>query len=113
MLKKSKQSKGFTLIEVVIVLAIAALIILVVLQAVGAAQRANRDSARKSEAGRAVALMEQYASNNSGQYPLDAGAFKIAIQNYDGTLFAKYTAAGGSALNGAACVNTPEINGVY
>ncbi len=88
-----KESKGFTLIEVVIVLAIAALIILVVLQAVGAAQRSNRDAARKSEAGRMVALLEQYSSNNGGKYPADVNAFTAALTQYDANLGAKYTPA--------------------
>lgn len=94
----TKRRDGFTLIELVIVLAIAALIILVVLQAVGAAQRSNRDNARKQEAGRFVSLLEQYASNNGGNYPSAtvfspnvATAFTAALTSYDATLSAKYT----------------------
>lgn len=70
-MKKLKE-KGFTLIEVVIVLAIGALIILVVIQAVSAARRSQRDNARKSEAGQIAALLDQYASNNGGVYPSNA-----------------------------------------
>lgn len=69
MTKKLTNNRGFTLIEVVIVLAIAALIILVVLQAVSAAQRSSRDNTRKQEAGQVAAMLEQYASNNRGRYP--------------------------------------------
>lgn len=79
---EQKREQGFTLIEVVIVLAIAALIILVVLQAVSSAQRSQRDSARKNEAGRMVALLEQYASNTGGTYPA-LGAVKGIMQSYD------------------------------
>ena len=63
------KKKGFTLIEVVIVLAIGGLIIFVVLQAVSAARRSQRDNARKSQAGAISAALDQYASNNSGKYP--------------------------------------------
>ena len=94
MSKLMKRDKGFTLIELVIVLAIAALIILVVLQAVGAAQKSNRDSTRKQEAARVVSLLEQYASNNGGKYPDESG-LTTAITNYDSSLATKYTVVPG------------------
>lgn len=106
MLKKSKESKGFTLIEVVIVLAIAALIILVVLQAVGAAQRSNRDTARKSEAARVVSLLEQYASNNGGQYPASSAALDTMLTTYDNGLSTKY----GTSLVGLAYASSPTAS---
>lgn len=101
MSKLAKRDKGFTLIEIVIVLAIAALIILVVLQAVGAAQRSNRDSTRKQEAARVVSLLEQYASNNGGKYPATTAAAVTAISTYDSALSTKYTAS--------ATVSTPTF----
>lgn len=69
MFKNLKDSKAFTLIEVVIVIAIGALIILVVLQAVSNAQQSQRDSTRRQEAGQISAALEQYAANNQGDYP--------------------------------------------
>lgn len=95
-----KRDKGFTLIELVIVLAIAALIILVVLQAVGAAQKSNRDSTRKQEAARVVSLLEQYASNNGGKYPVDNASLTTAVTAYDSGLGAKYTVNTGTPANG-------------
>jgi type IV pilus assembly protein PilA len=97
MLQQLKNKRGFTLIEIVIVLAIASLIILVVLQAVTAAQRSQRDSARKQEAGRISALMEQFASNNGGTYPLSGAAADTALDTYDAALGAKYTGQGAVA----------------
>ncbi|HVE80743.1 MAG TPA: type II secretion system protein [Candidatus Dormibacteraeota bacterium] len=64
-----KNKKGFTLIEIVIVLAIAALVLAGVLLAVGGAQRSQRDSARKGVAARTATAMENHASNNNGSYP--------------------------------------------
>lgn len=66
-----KKDKGFTLIEVVLVLAIAGLLLVVVFLAVGGAQKARRDSARKNDAGRILAAAEQQASNSAGVYPAD------------------------------------------
>ena|ERR1019366_3769032 len=101
MSKLTKRDKGFTLIEIVIVLAIAALIILVVLQAVGAAQRSNRDSTRKQEVARVVSLLEQYASNNGGIYPANTAAAWAAIATYDAALSTKY--------NHSATASTPSF----
>lgn len=66
MLDKLKDKRGFTIIEVVIVLAIASLILLAVFLAVGGAQRTQRDQARKSIAGRVGSALENFASNNNG-----------------------------------------------
>lgn len=81
MLDKLKNSRGFTLIEVVIVLAIGALIILVVLNAISSAQRNQRDSTRRQEASQVAAALEQYASNNGGEYPANATMIS-AIDDY-------------------------------
>lgn len=67
-----RTKKGFTLIEVVIVLAIAALILIIVFLAVAGAQRGRRDEANAQAAGRLVAAMEQYASNNGGTFAVGA-----------------------------------------
>jgi prepilin-type N-terminal cleavage/methylation domain-containing protein len=71
MLKKLKQSKseGFTIIEVMIVLAIAGLIILIVLLAVPALQRNGRNTAIKNDAAAITAGIAEYSSNNDGQIP--------------------------------------------
>jgi prepilin-type N-terminal cleavage/methylation domain-containing protein len=49
-IKKSNNSEGFTIIEVMIVLAIAALILLIVLLAVPALQRSANNTSRKNDA---------------------------------------------------------------
>lgn len=63
------KKKGFTLIEVVIVLAIAALILVIVFLAVAGAQRGRRDEANAQAAGRLLSQIEQCASNNNGACP--------------------------------------------
>ena len=65
-LKSVKREEGFTIIEVLIVLAIGALIILAVLIAVPALQQNQRNSSRKSEAARvSTAVTNLLADNNS------------------------------------------------
>ena len=73
--------KGFTLVELVIVLAIAALILAGVLLAVGGAQRSQRDTARKAIAGRMATALENYAYNNSGGYPAVNTALSVNYTN--------------------------------
>ena len=65
---KTKQ-KGFTIIEVMIVLAIAGLILLIVFLAIPALQRAQRNTGRKEDAGRLVTAFQDFISNSSGQLP--------------------------------------------
>jgi prepilin-type N-terminal cleavage/methylation domain-containing protein len=65
---KTKQ-KGFTIIEVMIVLAIAGLILLIVFLAVPALQRAQRNTGRKEDAGRLVTAFQDFISNSSGNLP--------------------------------------------
>jgi prepilin-type N-terminal cleavage/methylation domain-containing protein len=70
-MKKSPAKKsGFTLIEIVIVLAIAALIMVIVFVAVQGAQRSRRDTTVRNSAAQTLAAIEQFASNNSGTYPV-------------------------------------------
>jgi prepilin-type N-terminal cleavage/methylation domain-containing protein len=65
--------RGFTLVEVVIVLAIASLLFGVVFMAVAGAQKARRDDTRKHDLDRLAGQLEVYASNNEGRYPLANG----------------------------------------
>jgi prepilin-type N-terminal cleavage/methylation domain-containing protein len=81
---KLKNEKGFTIIEVLIVLAIAGLILLIVFLAVPALQRTSRNTARKSDVGRVGSLTTEFVSNNNGRLPLAAD--NTAIADAAGTL---------------------------
>lgn len=61
-----KRSEGFTIIEVLIVLAIAGLIMLIVFLAVPALQRNQRNSTRNTEAGRWAAAVAECLGNRNG-----------------------------------------------
>lgn len=58
--------QGFTIIEVVLVLAIAALIFLMIFIALPALQRGQRDTARKNDAATVAAAVNSYRSANRG-----------------------------------------------
>lgn len=81
-ISKNNFKTGFTLIEVVIVLAIGALIILVVLNAVGSARRNQRDSTRRTEASQVASALEQFAANNNARYPAN-GDFNNFLTDYE------------------------------
>ncbi|HEX4774339.1 MAG TPA: prepilin-type N-terminal cleavage/methylation domain-containing protein [Candidatus Saccharimonadales bacterium] len=59
-------AKGFTIIEVMIVLAIAGLILLIVFLAVPALQRGSRNTARKTDVGRVSSAINEFVSNHNG-----------------------------------------------
>jgi prepilin-type N-terminal cleavage/methylation domain-containing protein len=67
---KHKQ-KGFTIIEVVLVLAIAGLIFLVIFFAIPQLQKSRRDTQRKSDVGKVLGMILEYASSNGGVVPND------------------------------------------
>jgi len=77
---RNKQS-GFTLIEVVLVLAIGALIILMAVLAFSGAQRSRRDTARNNLAGTMQASIEQFAANSGGTYPNNTEFAALATKN--------------------------------
>lgn len=68
-MNKSLSKKGFTIIEVVLVLAIAALIFLMVFVAFPGLQRSQRNNAVKVATGTVVTAVSDYAANNRGALP--------------------------------------------
>lgn len=64
--------KGFTIIEVVLVLAIAGLIFLMVFVALPALQSGQRDTARKQDVGNLGTAINNYSSANRGKLPDNA-----------------------------------------
>lgn len=61
-----KQEKGFTIIEVLIVLAIAGLILLIVFLAVPALQRNSRNTQRANDASQIGGIVNECLSNRNG-----------------------------------------------
>lgn len=67
--KLQNNEKGFTIIEVLIVLAIAGLILLIVFLAVPALQRNSRNTSARNEAATALGAVNEFVANNNGKAP--------------------------------------------
>ncbi len=65
----TNKQKGFTIIEVVLVLAIAALIFLMVFIALPQLQKSQRDTQRRDDLGRVSTQITNYQSSNRGRLP--------------------------------------------
>jgi type II secretory pathway pseudopilin PulG len=72
---KHKQTTGFTIIEVVLVLAIAGLIFLMVFIALPALQRSQRDTQRKNDMATLLDAYERCRANNQGQCSISRAVF--------------------------------------
>ena len=80
-MKQSINKKGgFTIIEVVLVLAIAALLMLMVFLAWPALQRSQRDQARKDDVAAISTAIATYRTNNKGRLP-KVGDLQKALQD--------------------------------
>jgi len=66
---RKQKDEGFTIIEVVLVLAIAALIMLMVFIALPALQRNQRDTTRKNDISRLQSALNNYKSRSRGALP--------------------------------------------
>lgn len=70
---KNRKQEGFTIIEVLIVLAIAGLILLIVFLAVPALQRNSRNTQRQSDVASTASAAANFAGNNNGNLPTAVG----------------------------------------
>lgn len=85
--QQKNKEKGFTIIEVVLVLAIAGLIFLMVFIALPALQRNQRDTQRKNDLGRVQTAIQNYQSNNRNNLP-----------DFDNTFVSNYLTNGGDTF---------------
>ena len=76
---------GFTIIEVVLVLAIAGLIFLMVFIALPALQRSQRDTQRRNDLARLSTAITQYQTNNNGRLPGKQDGDKVTCTPKDST----------------------------
>lgn len=111
--------KGFTIIEVVLVLAIAGLIFLMVFVALPALQSGQRDSARTKDVGSIAAAVSTYSQTNRGTFPSSAaalGTYSEASGKWDGfmeavssnitsiEIYSQSTKASVTAVDGVATI---------
>lgn len=86
----AQTEKGFTIIEVVLVLAIAGLIFLMVFIALPALQRGQRDTQRKSDLAKVLTKVQDYQTNNRNKLPADS--------EWTSDFLPKYMRAGGDTF---------------
>src|SRR6185436_13679636 len=72
MKSKLRTQRGFTIIEVMIVLAIAGIIMLIVFLAVPALQRNSRNTQRRTDAAHLAGIINEYSANHAGTLPTGA-----------------------------------------
>ena len=111
MVKQNTNSKkGFTIIEVVLVLAIAGLIFLMVFIALPALQRSQRDTQRRDDMARFLSQLNQYQANNGGTVPGDAMAnWNVAESGTDKSFITNYMKAGGDKFEDPSTGNTYKL----
>jgi prepilin-type N-terminal cleavage/methylation domain-containing protein len=80
--QQKQMQKGFTIIEVVLVLAIAGLIFLMVFIALPALQRNQRDTQRRSDVGTFVSQLQSYSTNHKGAVPASSTDLKGFMTGY-------------------------------
>ena len=80
--RQTNTMKGFTIIEVVLVLAIAGLIFLMVFIALPALQRSQRDTQRRDDMSRFMSSIQNYQSNNNGKVPTTNAEMLIFLRKY-------------------------------
>jgi prepilin-type N-terminal cleavage/methylation domain-containing protein len=103
---KNKRAEGFTIIEVMIVLAIAGLIMVVVFIAVPQLQRQQRNEARKNVMRRVTTEVNNYASNNTGAIPTANTNVTTGFVGVTGGFYVRYI------QNNAAQFNDPQTGAV-
>ena len=101
----NKQKKGFTIIEVVLVLAIAGLIMMMVFIALPALQRSQRDTQRRNDMARLVTAVQNYQANHRNKVP-SSDAF-----GENGTFVADYLLTNGDSFDDPSTGETYTFTG--
>lgn len=105
---------GFTIIEVVLVLAIAGLIFMMVFIALPALQRSQRDTQRRDDIGRITQAMMNYGTNNNGRLPANGKVDPYEQGDDGGQEMDSLPKCGGGSTggtqNGSACLLRGYLN---
>ena len=109
---QQRKSEGFTIIEVMIVLAIAGLIMLIVFLAVPALQRNSRNTQYKSDASAYAAAVNEWGQNNDGKVAVSADLTAASGVNSLAKLKALTapTAVTTGAQTGTVAVGSMQLN---
>lgn len=107
--QQNNAKKGFTIIEVVLVLAIAGLIFMMVFIALPALQRSQRDTQRTNDISRLNTQITNYKANNRGRIPtsdstttltltIDESTYQAEGNSQWANFYNKYLLAGGDTF---------------
>jgi prepilin-type N-terminal cleavage/methylation domain-containing protein len=103
-----KRTEGFTIIEVLIVLAIAGLILLIVFLAVPALQRNSRNTQVKNQAATYLGAVNEWMNNNNGKVPAASDLATINGLAADGPM-TEPTALTAGAQTGDPAIGVMQI----
>lgn len=105
-----KRTEGFTIIEVLIVLAIAGLILLIVFLAVPALQRNSRNTSRRDDVARVLGAAQEVLNNNNGDVSaLTPDKLRDAVGNLSYYQSANIDVQAGSGLSATKGSDTDSV----
>lgn len=105
-----KRTEGFTIIEVLIVLAIAGLILLIVFLAVPALQRNSRNTQYKNQVSTYLGAVNEWSNNNNGKVPSTAADITaINALAADGPITEPTVAPSTGAQTGAIAIGAMQV----
>jgi len=109
--KGEKKTSGFTIIEVLIVLAIAGLILLIVFLAVPALRRSGRNTAMKNDVQNVLGGISEFAGANNGALPTSVVGTGDGKVNFTSTVTGSnatdISIQGGTTVSTSATVAAP------
>jgi len=105
--------KGFTIIEVMIVLVIAAVILLIVFLAVPALQRNSRNTTLKNDVAALLATVSEFQNNNNGAMPtgVSQSGQDVTLSGATGTSSVVAKVSGGTTVALGTGTTMPTATG--
>jgi prepilin-type N-terminal cleavage/methylation domain-containing protein len=106
-----RKSEGFTIIEVMIVLAIAGLIMLIIFLAVPALQRNSRNTQYKNDASAYAAAVNEWSQNHNGAMPSAAADLTTATSGVNALAKLSQLTAPTAVTTASQSINNPVATG--
>ena len=112
--KRSPNTTGFTIVEVLIVLAIAGLILLIVFMAIPALERNSRNNQRRQDVSGILEAISHWELNNSGNIPNPPGDNFLQADDTKLTYYDATTGINVQTISAGTTVSPPaDLDKVY